>query len=258
MSSTYPLEGPFGWRGHRDGHKHDHRRRAAAAAAAAAAAGYAAAEQHDDEPDEARGRGRGRGGRGRRGGPFGGPFGPGGFGPGGFGPRGFGHHGGGRARRGDVRAAVIALLAEEPMHGYQLMQEIANRSDGVWKPSAGSVYPALSLLEDEGLVRATEDSGKRVFALTDAGRSYVQEHADELRAPWDAVTGGVSDAMTETMGLMREIGFAAMQVMRSGDDRKVEQARAVLADTRRSLYLVLAGDPGTPAGDAPTDDGPAS
>ena len=107
------------------------------------------------------------------------------------------------------------------MHGYQLIQEIARRSDGVWRPSAGSVYPALALLEDEGLVRPQvapdDEGGKKVFVLTDAGRAYVTEHADELADPWDAVTGGVSDSMAELMGLIREVHGAAVQVLRSGD-----------------------------------------
>src|SRR5919107_2960735 len=107
---------------------------------------------------------------------FGPPFGPG-FG--GFGPR------GPRARRGDVRAALLVLLAEEPRNGYGLMQEIEARSNGAWRPSPGSVYPALSQLEDEGLVRAEERDGSRVFTLTDAGREYVG--SNDLGAPWEAV-----------------------------------------------------------------------
>ena len=87
-----------------------------------------------------------------------------------------------------------------------------------------------------------------MFTLTEAGRAYVQSNADTLRAPWDTVTGGVTDAMQESMALMRDIGFAAMQVLRSGDDTAVEQARAVLADTRRRLYLVLAGEQPAAAG----------
>ena len=93
------------------------------------------------------------------------------FGPG-FGP-GFGR--GQRARRGDVRAALLALLAEEPRNGYQLMQEIERRTEGVWRPSPGSVYPALQQLEDEGLVRAQEGGGRKLFELTDDGREYVAE-----------------------------------------------------------------------------------
>src|SRR5213079_3522103 len=104
-----------------------------------------------------------RHGRGGWGGPWGGPP---------FGPRGFGGGRRRRMRRGDVRAAVLVLLAEEPRNGYGLMQEIERRSDGVWRPSPGSVYPALQQLEDEGLVRSTESDGRRVFELTEAGRAH--------------------------------------------------------------------------------------
>src|SRR5688572_25886972 len=101
---------------------------------------------------------------------------------------GFGPPRGPRARRGDVRAAVLVLLAEEPRNGYQLMQEIEERSDGVWRPSPGSVYPALQLLEDEGLVRV-EGEGRKAYTLTDEGSAHVEEHAAELGTPWDAVKG---------------------------------------------------------------------
>ena len=103
--------------------------------------------------------------------------------------------GGGRgpkARRGDVRAAILAVLAEQPMNGYQIIQEIAERSGGVWKPSPGSIYPTLQQLEDEGLVRTENDGGRRAYTLTDEGRAYVAEHADEVAAPWEGM-GEVSD-----------------------------------------------------------------
>src|SRR6266567_4286449 len=114
---------------------------------------------------------------GRHGGPFG-PGGPGGFGGGGFGggfggwggpfgPGGFGR--GPKVGRGDVRAAILVLLTEGPMHGYQVIHELTDRSGGMWRPSPGSVYPTLQLLEDEGLVRSEEVEGKRIFQLTEAG-----------------------------------------------------------------------------------------
>ena len=243
MSTEYPLPGPvpFDWREVR---RLRHMKHAMKRHLMAERLGEIAEQSEDTGEDRGHRGGRRRGGR--RG--FGPDLGPG-FGPG-FGPfgrefgRGFGPHGhrGGRARRGDVRAAILALLAEEPMHGYQLMQEIAQRSDGVWKPSAGSVYPALAQLEDEGLVRQEDDGGRKVFTLTDAGRQYVEEHAGDLESPWDAVTGGVTDAMAESFELMREVGFAAMQVLRSGDPDKVERGKAILAETRRQLYLILAGE----------------
>jgi DNA-binding PadR family transcriptional regulator len=187
------------------------------------------------------GRGRHHAGRGSHRGPRGGfPFGPG-F-PFGGGP----FEGGRRARRGDVRAAALVLLDEEPRNGYQLMQEIEQRSEGAWRPSPGAVYPALQQLEDEGLVRAVESEGRRVYELTDAGRSHVEERRAELGAPWEAFTHDAGDEMRELGGLIKDVAFAAVQVLRAGTDDQREQARKVLADAKRSLYLILAdGDENT-------------
>ena len=167
--------------------------------------------------------------RGRHGGP---PFGFPGFGP----PR------GPRARRGDVRAALLVLLAEEPRNGYQLMQEIERRSDGVWRPSPGSVYPALQQLEDEGLVRLETGEGGKAYALTDEGRAHVEARGDELGAPWDAVKGDVGEGAWDLMGEMRQIGMALFQLTHSGSKTQQEQAKEVLAETRRKLYRILADE----------------
>src|SRR5437762_8978000 len=94
-----------------------------------------------------------------------------------------------RMRRGDVRAALLVLLAEEPRNGYGLMQEIAQRSEGEWRPSPGSVYPALAQLEDEGLIRSEESDGRKLFALTDDGRKAVEERGADSPAPWDQMGG---------------------------------------------------------------------
>jgi DNA-binding PadR family transcriptional regulator len=175
-----------------------------------------------------------------------GPFGPGGFGPFGFG-RGFGGRGGGRrARRGDVRGAILLLLEEQPRNGYQLMQEIEERSGGVWRPSPGSIYPALSQLEDEGLVRSDESAGRRAFELTDDGRTYIDEHREALGAPWDDVGGDLPEGLVELRKLMMQLGMAAMQVAQAGDEGQTAEARKVLEDARRALYRILAGD--EPAG----------
>ena len=170
--------------------------------------------------------------RGGRGGPWGGgpPF---GFPGGPFGRR-------QRMRRGDVRAALLVLLAEEPRNGYGLMQEIEQRSQGVWRPSPGSVYPALAQLEDEGLVRSEEGEGRKLFTLTDAGRAHVDEHREELGEPWAAVSGDVDAKAFELRDLMWQTGAAAMQVLQAGDEAQVSRAREILAETRRSLYRILA------------------
>src|SRR5215216_2766082 len=155
---------------------------------------------------------------------------------------GFGPPRGPRARRGDVRAALLVLLAEEPRNGYQLMQEIEQRSGGVWRPSPGSVYPALQQLEDEGLVRVDSDAGRKAYALTDEGRAHVAERGDELGAPWDAVKGDMGEGAWELMGAMRQIGMALFQLTHSGSEAQQAEAKEVLADTRRALYRILAED----------------
>ena len=158
------------------------------------------------------------------------------------GQRGWGAQGGPRARRGDVRAALLVLLAEEPRNGYQLMQAIEERSDGAWRPSPGSVYPTLQQLEDDGLVTVSESDGQRLFELTGEGRRQVDERPEDAPAPWDAVKGDAGSGARELMKLVRDLAAAAAQVVRAGDEQQVQQARDVLADAHRSLYRILAGD----------------
>jgi len=164
---------------------------------------------------------------------------------GGFGPF-FGEPGrfprGPRARRGDVRAAALLLLSERELNGYQLMQEIESRSDGVWRPSPGSVYPALAQLEDEGLIRAHQDGDRRTFALTDAGRAYVDERREELSTPWEQMSDAVGEDIGALFREMRQAGMAAVQVAHLGSAEQVAKARELLAEVRRALYSLLAGD----------------
>jgi DNA-binding PadR family transcriptional regulator len=162
-----------------------------------------------------------------------------GFGPW---PEGRGHRGP-RVRRGDVRAAALALLAEEPRNGYQLIQEIAERSGGVWQPSPGSVYPALQQLEDEGLIQAeTPEGGRKRYTLTAEGREYVTAHADEVRAPWDDVASSVGADAIELRRLIAAVAAAAVQVAQVGTAAQAAQAQAILTDARRKLYAILAAD----------------
>jgi DNA-binding PadR family transcriptional regulator len=147
-----------------------------------------------------------------------------------------------RVRRGDVRTAVLALLSEKPSNGYQLIQQISQRSGGVWEPSPGSVYPALQLLQDEGLVRSDESDGKRLFTLTDAGRIYAEERRAELNAVWDTVSGTVKDSMLELRNLVKQVAIAVMQVAGTGTDAQIAEARRLLTQTRRQLYGILAAD----------------
>jgi DNA-binding PadR family transcriptional regulator len=167
---------------------------------------------------------------------------PGGFGPWGFpghGPRGFGGPGP-RARRGDVRSALLGLLADGPSNGYGPIKAIGERTGGVWQPSPGSVYPALSQLEDEGLVRAEETEGRRAFALTDAGRAYVTEHEDEIGAPWEAIADAAPSGEFELRDLARQFFIAVAQVSHAGTETQVQEAKAILADARKRLYRILA------------------
>jgi DNA-binding PadR family transcriptional regulator len=148
-----------------------------------------------------------------------------------------------RAGKGEVRAAVIALLAERPMHGYQIIREIEERSGGSWKPSAGSVYPTLQLLADEGSIRAEESNGRKIYSLTDAGREEAADHHGA--APWDpaataAPTSGTGFASLPKAGI--DLAQAAAQVGRTGSPDQVQQAVAVLAEARRRLYAILAQD----------------
>jgi DNA-binding PadR family transcriptional regulator len=183
-------------------------------------------------------------------------FGPGPFGPGGPGGFGFGfggpggpHRGGRgrRARRGDIRAAALLLLAEEPRNGYGLMQEIEERSGGVWRPSPGSVYPALAQLEDEGLVRSVEHDGRKLFELTDEGRAHVDEHRERFGTPWETVAEGVPAELHELRLAAQALAVAAMQVAQTGSKAQLDEAKRILEDARRGLYRLLAGD--EPTGD---------
>jgi DNA-binding PadR family transcriptional regulator len=155
---------------------------------------------------------------------------------GGFGP---GYAFGRRAGRGDIRTAILALLAEQPMHGYQIIQELAERTGGVWRPSPGSVYPTLQQLEDEELVReAASDSGKRVYELTDAGR----EQAASAPTPWTAVAGESEDALVALRDLAHQVLAATRQVAHAGTAAQLDAAQGVLRDARRSLYRLLADE----------------
>lgn len=150
-----------------------------------------------------------------------------------------------RMGRGDVRAAVLALLAEKPMHGYQIIQEIEQRSGGAWKPSPGSVYPTLQLLADEGLVDTAvdtaESNGRKTYSLTEEGRAVAAAAAGQP-APWESDNSRDSSRA----GALPRAGFdlaqAAAQVNRSGNAEQVKEAVGVLEDARRKLYSILAQD----------------
>jgi DNA-binding PadR family transcriptional regulator len=142
-----------------------------------------------------------------------------------------------------VRAGILALLAETPRNGYQIMQELEQRSRGMWRPSPGSVYPALQQLEDEGLVRAEEAGAGRTFQLTDAGRKYVADNPDTTDSPWERTMSPEGEDLFELFGQMKHIGAALWQIANSGTPEQFAEARKVLGDARRALYRILAEDP---------------
>ena len=163
-----------------------------------------------------------------------------------------GPHGGRRARRGDVRAAALLLLSEEPRNGYAIMQAIEERTGGAWRPSPGSVYPALALLQDEGLVRVEERDGGRTFHLTEAGTAHVEERRADLERRWRGVEDAVDEGALELMNEMRQLHFAIGQLMSIGTPEQVAEARRVLGESRRAVYRMLAGD--EDAAEPPTGD----
>ncbi len=160
--------------------------------------------------------------------------------------RGWSRHmrgGGPRARRGDIRAGILALLAEEPMHGYQVIQELESRSGGRWSPSPGSVYPTLQLLEDEGLVVREEGEGKRVYSLTDEGRAKAAELLERAgQHPWEELSAGADDPAFRLRQAAFQVGAAAMQAAHAGSGEQAEKALEIMADARRRIYALLAED----------------
>jgi len=160
------------------------------------------------------------------GGPFGGPGGPG------RGRR------GGRGSRLNVRQALLALLLERPMHGYEMIQELDSRTNGIWRPSPGSVYPTLQLLEDEGLIEATAEGGRKSYRLTEDGRPEAETAAQN--PPWSSIGDDTMsqvqdfrDAAVGIMSALRQVGF-------SGTPEQRQKALEVLNETKRKLYAILA------------------
>lgn len=176
------------------------------------------------------------------------------------------HHGRGghqrqRARRGAVRAAVLTLLDERPMHGYELITELDNRSGGRWRPSAGAIYPALNRMEQHGLITSDEIDGKKRFNLTAEGREVLAEQrtseGDDAPAPWDDTARGERGELRRHMSeLVRQV----RQIGRFGTTAQIDRAVAVLDGAKRQLYAILAEPPGDDEPDTtpPDHDGSAT
>lgn len=179
-----------------------------------------------------RGRGRHHGSAERRGEPARGG-GRGGFRPGG----GRGRGGSGRSR-GDIRSAILVLLAEQPRHGYELIRAVEERTGGAWAPSPGSVYPTLQVLTDEGLVVIDEVDGRRTASLTDAGRAWVDEHGEVEERVFERARGG--DEGRELREEIAALTEAAVHVARrSGAEGAPAKVTAILAEARRDIYRLL-------------------
>ncbi|HUE35206.1 MAG TPA: PadR family transcriptional regulator [Mycobacterium sp.] len=175
-------------------------------------------------------------------GPGFGPGGPGfGFGFGGGGRRGGSRRGGaGRGRRGDVRAAILTLLTERPMHGYEMIQQIAERSNGLWRPSPGSVYPTLQLLDDEGLITASETEGsKKLFELTDEGRAAAEKI--EI-PPWDEITEGADPGQVNLRAAIGQLFGAVAQSAHAATAEQQQRIVEILNNARREIYGILGED----------------
>ncbi len=158
-----------------------------------------------------------------------------------------------KASRGDVRAAILALLREGPRNGYQIMSEISERSRGAWRPSPGAVYPALAQLADEGLIADEKSGGRRIFSLTEAGREYVAANPEMARGAWESTEQ--QDAW-QVPGLFAEaarLGSGIVQLAHAGSAAQVQAAEELLQRTRRELYRILASDE-TAAGHTDQDD----
>ena len=166
-------------------------------------------------------------GRGRRG--RGGPW-----------NRDFGHgHGGGRRRRGDIRTAVLAALEESPAHGYEIIQRFEEKTAGAWRPSAGSIYPTLQLLEDEGLVRSTEQDGKKVYELTDEGRAAAAARVAEAgQSPW--ASSQISRRYKDFGDAMRQLALASRQAAMTGNPELMGKVVEIITDARKRIYTLLA------------------
>jgi len=158
-----------------------------------------------------------------------------------------------RARRGDVRVAILAVLANGPLNGYQVIQEIADRTGGAWRPSPGSVYPTISQLEDEGLVEGDDDRGRRTLRLSDSGREYLDQHEAEVAEVWAPFAEGAhrsedeDDVSLDFASLKPELGRvmnAVWQIITTGTDDQRRAAVGVLVEARRALYQILADHPG--------------
>jgi DNA-binding PadR family transcriptional regulator len=151
-----------------------------------------------------------------------------------------------QARRGDMTPILLSVLADKPMHGYEIIRELEKKSHGLWRPSPGSVYPTLQMLEEEELVTAKEEGGKKVYTLTDTGRSEA-EKVKEKRAhgPWrhHDIDPEYMEKIIELKGSFMQTAGAFKQIARSGEGAKIDEAIKVIKEAQAKLEKIAAGDP---------------
>ncbi len=146
-----------------------------------------------------------------------------------------------RAQRGDVKAAILSLVKEAPRHGYDIIVEIEQRSNGAWKPSPGSIYPTLQVLEDQGLLSGSDSDGKRIYSITDLGNEFL-ENLPGGGVRWEQFQEGPFGGVTELRDRMFQLGAAVMQVAASGEREQAEAVVKLLGETKKKIYRILSGD----------------
>ena len=135
---------------------------------------------------------------------------------------------------------MLALLAERPMHGYEMIKEIEERTEGAWTPSAGSIYPTLQLLEDEGLISGQESEGKRRFTLTDDGPRRAGARRPARRTPGTRSAPEPRRSRSSCASRSRKLHHAIGQVFHAADEDQQNRVRELLDETRRKIYAILA------------------
>ncbi len=148
----------------------------------------------------------------------------------------------GRAQRGDIRAATLILLAEEPMYGYQIMQAIAERTGAAWRPSPGAIYPTIAQLEDEGLVAITKEGGRKLATLTEEGRTHIADSATTKADPFSAMSSD-GCGRRDLRSALEDVQTATRIVAKSGYESQIAEAHQILAQARKSIFLLLAEGP---------------
>ncbi len=151
-----------------------------------------------------------------------------------------------KAGRGDIQAMILDVLQSKPMHGYEIIRYLEDRSQGVWRPSPGSIYPTLQMLVDQGLIEAEEDKGKKIYSLTEAGKQKAKSQ-DPQDMPWER-----GNRAPERIMQLRMIGMQFMktmkQIIRHGSDQQFDAAREVVEKSLKDLCDIADGSDASETG----------